>query len=130
MVTKIYVNIDSGNGLEPWTLGVIKQLLNCYQWGSMASPESNFIASAQANILYKEIENYTSKIAATSPRGQSVKVGHTWVDFCVTVVCSTTLMASLIRSVGGLLKYFYQALWLVDLNAEVIGQSINKRGVA
>ena len=40
------------------------------------------------------------------------------------------LMASLIRSVGGLLKYFYQALWLVDLNADVIGQSINRRGVA
>ena len=39
-------------------------------------------------------------------------------------------MASLIRSVGGLLKYFYQALWLVDLNVEVIGQSMNKRGVA
>ena len=39
-------------------------------------------------------------------------------------------MASFIRSVGGLLKYFYQALWLVDLNADVIGQSINRRGVA
>ena len=39
-------------------------------------------------------------------------------------------MASVIRSVGDLLKYFYQALWLVDLNAEVIGQSINRHGVA
>ena len=36
------------------------------------------------------------------------------------VVCSTSLMASLIRSIGGLLKYFYQDLWLVDLNAQVI----------
>ena len=39
-------------------------------------------------------------------------------------------MASLIRSVGGLSKCFYQSLSLVDLNADVIGQSINKRGVA
>ena len=46
------------------------------------------------------------------------------------LVCATSLMASLIRSVSGLLKYFYQALWLVDLNAEVIDQSINRRGVA
>ena len=46
------------------------------------------------------------------------------------VVCSTSLMALLIRSVGGLLNYFYQALWLVDLNAEVTGLSINRRGVA
>ena len=46
------------------------------------------------------------------------------------LVFSTSLMASLIRSVGGLLKYVYQALWLVDQNAEVIGQSINRRGVA
>ena len=39
-------------------------------------------------------------------------------------------MALLIRSVGGLLNYFYQALGLVDLNAEVTGLSINRRGVA
>ena len=38
-------------------------------------------------------------------------------------------MASLIRSIGGLSKSFYQGLRLVDLNAEVIGQSINRRGV-
>ena len=46
------------------------------------------------------------------------------------LVCSTSLMASLIRSVACLLKYFYQALWLLDLNTEVIGQSINIRGLA
>ena len=46
------------------------------------------------------------------------------------LVCSTSLMASLIRSVGGLSKYFYQGLWLADLNADVVGQSINRRGVA
>ena len=46
------------------------------------------------------------------------------------VVCSTSLMASLNRSVGGLLKCFYQALWLVDLNTEVIGQFIKSRRVA
>ena len=39
-------------------------------------------------------------------------------------------MASLIRSVGGLSKCFYQGLWLADLNADVIGQSMNRRGVA
>ena len=37
---------------------------------------------------------------------------------------------SLIRSVGGLSKYFYRGLWLDYLNADVIGQSINRRGVA
>ena len=46
------------------------------------------------------------------------------------LVCSTSLMASLIRSVGGLSKYFCQGFWLADLNANVIGQSINRRGVA
>ena len=45
------------------------------------------------------------------------------------VVCSTSLMASLIRSVGGLSKYFYRGLWLDYLNADVIGQSINRHGV-
>ena len=47
-----------------------------------------------------------------------------------SLVCSTSLMASLIRSVGGLSKYFYRGLWLDYLNADVIGQSINRRGVA
>ena len=47
----------------------------------------------------------------------------------LSLVCSTFLMASLIRSGGGLSKCFYQGLWLVDLNADVIGQSINRRGV-
>ena len=46
------------------------------------------------------------------------------------LVCSTSLMASLIRSVGGLSKCFYQGLWLAVLSADVIGQSINRRGVA
>ena len=46
------------------------------------------------------------------------------------IVCSTSLMASLIRSVGGLSKCFYQWLCLADLNADVIGQSINKHGIA
>ena len=39
-------------------------------------------------------------------------------------------MALLVRSVGGLSKYFYLSLWLAYLNADVIGQSMNKRGVA
>ena len=42
----------------------------------------------------------------------------------------TSLMASLIRSVGGLSKYFYQGLWLADLTTDAIGLSINRRGVA
>ena len=46
------------------------------------------------------------------------------------LVCSTSLMASLIRSVGGLSKCFYQGLWLALLSADVIGQSINRRGDA
>ena len=32
--------------------------------------------------------------------------------------------------VGGLSKYFGQGLWLADLNADVVGQSTNKHGVA
>ena len=39
-------------------------------------------------------------------------------------------MASPIMFVGGLSKYFCQGLWLADLNTDVVGQSINKRGVA
>ena len=46
------------------------------------------------------------------------------------VVCSTSLMASLIRSLGGLSKCFYQCLWLTVLSADVIGQYINRSGVA
>ena len=45
-------------------------------------------------------------------------------------ICSSSPMALLIRSVGGLSKCFYQSLWLADLNADVIGQSINRCGVA
>ena len=48
----------------------------------------------------------------------------------LVLVCSTSLMASLIRSVGGLSKCYYQGLWLAVLSADVIGQSINRRGVA
>ena len=44
-------------------------------------------------------------------------------------VCSTSPMASLIRSVGDLSKYFYQGLWLADLNAHVFGQFISRGGV-
>ena len=46
-----------------------------------------------------------------------------------SVVCSMSLMASLIRSVGSFSKCFYQGLWLADLIADVIGQSTNKRGI-
>ena len=46
------------------------------------------------------------------------------------IVCSTSLMASLIRSIVGLSKCFSQCLWLDVLSADVIGQSINRCGVA
>ena len=36
------------------------------------SPESNFRASTQATIRPNEVENYTFKITATSPRGERV----------------------------------------------------------
>ena len=52
-----------------------------------------------------------------------------FLELKVFLVCSTCLMALLIRSVGGLSKCFYQGLWLADLNADVIGQSIDRRGV-
>ena len=53
-----------------------------------------------------------------------------WNQYTPHLVCSTSLMASLIRSFGGLSKYFYQCLWLADLIADVVGQSINRRWVA
>ena len=56
-----------------------------------------------------------------------------WLDrytWHIVLVSSMSLMASRIRSVGGLSKYFYQGLWLADLNADVICQSINTHGVA
>ena len=76
-------------------------------------------ADRQLNVLQrlKRVLDYKSRMAI-------------YKSFIMSIVCFTSLMASLIRSVGGLLKYFYQALWLVDLNAEVIGQPINRRGVA
>ena len=38
-------------------------------------------------------------------------------------------MASLIMFVGGLSKHIYQGLWLADLNADVVGLFLNRRGV-
>ena len=69
------VNISSYNGL---TLRAPNHNLNqCWFLISEAlwhSFESNFTASAQATILYTciEFQNYISKIAATSSRGQWV----------------------------------------------------------
>ena len=38
------------------------------------SPESNFTANAQTDILHTEVENYTYKINCISPRGQHVNL--------------------------------------------------------
>ena len=53
---------------------------------------------------------------------------HHWTR--IYVVCSTSLMSSLLSSVGGLSKYFNQDLRLAVLSCDVIGQSKNRRGVA
>ena len=64
------------------------------------------------------------------------KLSANWRPFCpgedesAILVCSTSLMASFIRSIGVLSKYFYQGLWLADPNTDVIGLSINRRGIA
>ena len=63
-------------------------------------------------------------------KGQSATLHQPLTPTQSPIVCSTSLMASLIRSVGGLSKYFYQGLWLADPNADVIGKSINRCGVA
>ena len=39
-------------------------------WHLWHSPESNFTANAQANILYNEFANHTFKVSATCSRGQ------------------------------------------------------------
>ena len=54
-----------------------------------------------------------------------------WSSFTKTslLVCSRSLIALLIRSIGGLSNSFYQSLRLVDLSADMIGQSIDRRGV-
>ena len=69
-------------------------------------------------LVTTEIWRLTSWILLSVSRSTSI------------LVCFTSLMASLIRSVGVLSKCFYQGLWFADLNADVIGQSINRRGVA
>ena len=54
------------------------------------------------------------------------RIGRTWGKWAtirVAIVCSTSLMASVISSVCGLSKGFCQGLWLAGLNADMIGQS-------
>ena len=108
----------------------------CYSWdqnvllqnSACENPAVLCFSSERVADLEKRLETETEAKetleAHLELRGQQVR---RWAIF---VVCSTSLMAWLIRSVGGLLKCFYHALWLVDLNTEVIGRSINRRGIA
>ena len=77
-------------------------------------------------IFVKWYETWLAKIS--HPMWHLLSIFHdelvTAVRAAARLVCSTSLMASLIRSVGGLSKYFYKGLWLADLNADVVGQSI------
>ena len=56
--------------------------------------------------------NVGKNVEITSKWGPSV---HNRINNLSMQVCSTSLMVSLIRSVGGLSKYFYQGLWLADI---------------
>ena len=79
------------------------------------------------NMVLKELaDELTPPLSAVF--NQSLESGCIPDDWS-KVVCSTSLMALLIRSVGRLSKCVYQGLWMADLNADVIGQSINRRGV-
>ena len=84
-------------------------------------------------FLYKTGLSLKSDVAVPFLKGKNIakKLFFLFrVGAGLVLVCSTSPMASLLRSVGGLSKYFYQGLWLANQNADVIGQSINKRGVS
>ena len=68
-VTQNWVNISSGNGLLPeGTKPSPEHVLTSHWWGFERLPESNFIVSAKAILLYNEFANHTFKITAKSPK--------------------------------------------------------------
>ena len=77
MATYIWVNIGSGNGLLPDRTKPLPDRVRLTQCWLLVnevlwqSPEINFTANAQLDILYNEFENGTFEITATSLRGQS-----------------------------------------------------------
>ena len=92
MVTSIWVNINSGNGLMVMACYLMASShyltslshTSHYLWLLISevlwhSTLSNFPVSAQATILYNMFQNYTFKITATSPRGQWVNTFFRWL---------------------------------------------------
>ena len=69
----IWVIIDSGNGLLPdGTKPLSEPMLISQKWGSVVLTPEHFHTTAQAAILYNELENCTLKISATYIWGQCV----------------------------------------------------------
>ena len=72
MVTRIWVNVGSGNDFLPGdTKPLPEASISEVLWHLH---ECNFTENAQAAILYNGLENYTFEIVATFP-GASAEVG-------------------------------------------------------
>ena len=128
---------------------------SCPLWrhcNAITAPEDGFTLFAHAGLIITHTRRIVIMALVISALGWSTRLSYqqtiSSTTYCLregprwlldgvhsvpgrwAVVCSTSLMASLIRAVGGLSKRFYQGLWLAVLSADVIDQSINRRGVA
>ena len=89
------------------------------------------IPCSAINMVIKKVQSNPVNVimlVRTFLHGLSPFIGHI-MEARDHLVCCTTLMALFIKSVGGLSKCFCQGLWLANLNAGVIRQSITRRGV-
>ena len=71
MVTYIWVNIGSGNGLVPYiTKPSPEPMLIYHQWGPLAFKWEKVHRNSSVYHSLKSVENYIFENTGTSPRGQ------------------------------------------------------------
>ena len=100
MVTKILVNIGSGNNLLPdGTKPSLELMFTNHQWHS---PQGNFTGYTQESYPWYKFENYQLKIMTESPRGQWVN--SIYVSFSCIIIGSG----------DGLLPVWCQAITWTD----------------
>ena len=144
MATEIWVNIGSGNGLLPdgtiqaitWTnfdLSSVR-ITGVHLRAILREIPQPPVTKISLKITYLK---FCSNLPGTNELRWVASLPvlfwplhHRFVSRHSVLLCFTSLMASLIRYVGGLSKCFSQGLWLADLNADVIGQSMNRHVVA
>ena len=151
IISSSYVNSNWSYGPESAKLGVDLCDLDLWPWPfawtsllSLVITPENFMLircweHSQKGVTDRETDRQTdwtihraawSQLKMIPQNLMRCRVSRSMKQSSYYLVCSMSLMASLIRSVGGLSKCFFQGLWLAVLSSNVIGQSINRRGVA